>query len=72
MAYTKSRKIHLRKFRVDNSKKVYYKKWGSACGTADLDTNKIKDFQEYSEKYPKEICKKCQQKLKQIISDNKK
>lgn len=72
MAYTKSRKVHLRKFRVDvERQKLVYRKRGSFCGTADIDTSKIEDFRRYLKEFPNDVCKNCVKKHKEISEEIK-
>ena len=66
MAFKKATKVHLQKFKIKGGK-IYYYRVGSICGTSDIFNYKRKEFLELSSKYPKEVCKNCVKKYKEIF-----
>jgi len=71
MAFTKSRKVHLKRFKLFGNK-IQYKKIGSICGGADIGAEKFKDFKVYVEKFPSDVCKNCLKKYNETLENYKK
>ena len=70
MSFKKSRKVHLRSFKLKDHK-IIYNKIGSACGSSDLDTSNIKEFKKYLIEFPNDVCKRCKNKYNDLIKEIK-